>query len=174
MPAAPMATMEAPPPEPDPPMEAMPLPPGVNVVENGDFASGDLYWRVDDGAGTPITHSTDSGALCVTVSPTQPYVVLRWPMDSSMGVKLAQSVYQLTYDAWSTHPEGVVFAAKIGAAVEPYAEHFVVEVDLGNATEPYYHAFNPNSSATTGVAFEVMQNQLEAEVCIDNVSLKGL
>lgn len=156
-------------------MSPPPAPKGVNLILNGDFASGNSYWRVDDGLGNVVAPSTATGELCVTVSTTQPFVSIAWPLDPAMGVALqSANVYQLTYDAWTDNPEGVIFEAKIGTATDPPTTHFVVEVGITTFLEGYSHAFNSRSSAVSGVLFEVNQLSDQAQVCIDNVSLKGL
>jgi hypothetical protein len=146
---------------------------GVNLIKNGDFISGDMFWRVDDGVGNTVIHSTGTGALCFTLSATQPYVSVAWPLDAAMSIPLESAgVYQLTYEAWSSQPDDVVFEAKV-RTTQPVTERLGVEVPLTPTSKSHSHAFNSPSPGASGVLFEVIQAREGAEVCIDNVSLKS-
>jgi hypothetical protein len=149
------------------------VPRGSNMVANGDFTVGDMNWVVDDGAGNPVTHSIEDGALCVVVGATTPFASVRWPLDSTTGASLsAGNSYLMTYDAWADDPTAVALETKIEGANAPFTDYLAVEVNLTASSDSHAHGFNTPSNSTSGIVFELSLSQGQTRVCFDNVVLK--
>jgi hypothetical protein len=149
------------------------VPRGSNMVGNGDFTVGDMNWVVDDGAGNPVAHSIEDGALCVLVGAATPFVSVRWPLDATMAASLsAGNSYLMTYDAWADDPTAVVLETKIESSKAPFTDYFAVEVNLTASRDSHAHGFNTPSSSTSGIVFELSLAQGQTQVCFDNVVLK--
>jgi hypothetical protein len=143
------------------------------LLENGDFSSGDAYWRVYDEADGVVNYSTSTGSLCAVVG-IDPFVSIGWPLDPAHGVVLDQASYNLSYRAWATDPGNIYyFQAKAGEAAAPYAEHFLETVPITNASTRYTHTFSPVSAQPSGIVFLIYNPYgYDTTVCVDDVSLQ--
>jgi len=144
------------------------------MIANGDFAAGDVNWVVDDGAGNPVGHTLEQGALCVAVDASTPFVSVRWPLEGNTGAALTGgNSYLMTYDAWADDPAAVLLETKIAAANTPFTTQFAVDVDLTPERDSYLHAFNTRSTGSSGVVFELSLAAAQTRVCFDDVVLKA-
>ncbi len=150
--------------------------PGVNVVTNGDFSMGTMYWGTVGGNGTFMVNG---GMGCVAV-PANGNSTLGWPeAPNPTGVPLmAGTSYTLKYTAVSTMGGNVSVDAKVGQTMQPYNADFETSANQDSVTGApmtFTHTFTAmNADSSAGIAFMVPQmgNVTPATtVCFQNVSL---
>jgi len=145
--------------------------PGSNLVTNGDFSNGEMFWNVIINNGGNADHSVQGGALCVTVSMNQS-VTLGWAADAGSPLQLQSgSMYQLSYRAQASTMLGT-FTAKVGHAVPDYATDFQMDEQVGNGFSTFTHTFTTDhADDQTGIAFILQGAGQSSMVCVDDVTL---
>jgi hypothetical protein len=151
-------------------------PAGTNLVTNGSFSQGTMFWGIVSGNGTA---NANNGQLCVMVAANQ-NAILGWPEPSgTAGPPLVPgAMYTLQYSAQATPSTGV--DVKVGHTTSPYTADF--ETPMGGDAVPgssmtFTHTFNaPTSPAesSAGLAFTVPATgtaPAALQVCFQNVSL---
>jgi hypothetical protein len=147
---------------------------GENLVTNGDFSMGEMFWKVD---ASSITHSVVDGAECLMFSGGAASFFLGWPDPVANALSLkGGTTYKLTYRASSTGPLSVKVEAKVGKAVDPFTDDLPLVTDaVGTSLQTFTHTFTPTSNDTqAGVAFKVTPGSTTSQmttVCFDDVVL---
>jgi hypothetical protein len=150
---------------------------GVNVVTNGDFSMGTMYWSTVAGNGA---FTVNNGMGCVAV-PANGNSTLGWPeAPNPTGVPLtAGASYTLKYTAVSMLGGNVSVDAKVGQTMQPYNADFETSANNGDpvtaASATFTHTFTAmNADSSAGIAFAVPQMGSvtpATTVCFQNVSL---
>jgi len=147
--------------------------PGTNLVTNGDFSSGEMFWSVIINNGGNADHGVQNGALCVTVSTNQS-VTLGWAADMASTLHLPSATsYQLSFRAQASTPLAK-FTAKVGLAVDPFTADFEQDDQVGTSFSTFTHRFTTDhADDQTGLAFILQGGGQSSMVCIDDVQLSG-
>lgn len=138
------------------------------LVINGDFSQGKVYWNLDLNAGTSGTYS-DDGALCVN---NEGYDYLSFSLGFPSSPTDAFTLEGGVAYAFSFDLRGFAeVEAKVGLAVTPYTE---IESNVVNSNGPDYQtrSYLVSTAATTedvGLVFNVTIDSY-SYVCFDNVS----
>jgi hypothetical protein len=145
-----------------------PVSTGTNLVTNGDFSQGTMFWSLVSGNGMV---TANAGELCVAVGANSS-VTLGWPEPSGTpGAVLTTGSYTFTYTSRAT-VSGVTVDAKIGQSVSPYAADYESKSDpasmMAQPTTHQFVAMNADSSAGIAFAFTLSQ---AGQVCFQKVSL---
>jgi hypothetical protein len=147
--------------------------PGGNLVTNGDFSMGDMFWTEILNNGGNMNHSVQNGAWCVTVAMGQS-VTLGWAADASSPLQLASGTgYKFSFRASASNPING-FNAKVGHAVDPFGTDFEQDnIQVGNGLQSFMYTFMPpNADDNTGIAFILSgPNNGTSDVCVDDVTL---
>ena len=147
---------------------------GENLVTNGDFSMGEMFWKVDLSS---ISHSVVDGAECLKFSGGAASFFLGWPDPVSNALSLkGATTYKLSYRASSTGPLSVKVEAKVGKAVDPFTDDLPLVTDaVGTSLQTFTHTFTTTSNdAQAGVAFKVTPGSMTSQmttVCFDDVIL---
>jgi hypothetical protein len=145
-----------------------PVASGMNLVTNGDFSQGTMFWSLVSGNGMV---AANGGELCVTVTANSS-VTLGWP--EGMGAQpanLTAGAYTFAYDSRST-VQGATIDAKIGQSMAPYNADFESHTDptsmMSQTTTHQFTAMMADPSAGIAFAFQLSQ---AGDVCFKNVTL---
>lgn len=148
----------------------------VNILENGDFASGRVSpWEFGAWEGSIASVALNNGRACVVVTDPGPEV---WDIQFRQNnlIYVAGHTYTLKADVWSSAP----ITLKVDAADETgtYAYHFgdqyTVSAPLAGAPMTINQAFGNIRDTTTGKLSFLMGLGLVpagTTVCLDNVEL---
>ncbi|HSY22397.1 MAG TPA: hypothetical protein VK841_09800 [Polyangiaceae bacterium] len=146
---------------------------GDNLVLNGDFSQGGMYWGISSGTG-----AIDAGTsqLCVTVGMGSGTVYLGWPQPSTMaGMSLASgTMYTFSYKA-QTAQGNVTIEAKVANSMGS-SNYMPVDSDstmdmVTGSLQTFTHTFTPTSNdASAGVVF-IFSSQSADTVCFESVSV---
>jgi len=152
---------------------------GPNLITNGDFAMGTIYWGLYQqmGGSSSITTPTSSPPqLCVTV-PAGASVILGWT-PAAGGIMLSPGAsYTFSYSAMAT--PAVTVEAKVGHSDFPYTADFdgfdPVPTTLTVFTSPPFAAPTADAAETSaGIEFTIPSTGTVAStetICFENVSL---
>lgn len=148
---------------------------GANLVTNGDFSQGDMYWLVLLNFDAGIANYTVvNGALCVTTS-TSASITVGYPTDLSKAFSVVSgTMYNFSYTAWSS-PSTTMVGAKIGQAQSPFTQDIQATDTVGLTPQTYSHTFTAaHADSVAGLVF-IMQPPFQAtttnQVCFANVSV---
>jgi hypothetical protein len=144
---------------------------GPNLVKNGDFSSGKLYWDLTLQAGDVGGYSYATGQYCVSNESDALYLSfsLGYPSSPSDSFALeAGATYTFSYQVSGY---GLI-EAKIGGAVSPYTAVTAFSDSAASSTlKTITHVVAPTVSLPqAGLVFNGTLDYLEM-VCFDNVSL---
>jgi hypothetical protein len=147
--------------------------PGTNLVANGDFSNGEMFWSVIINNGGNADHGVQNGALCVTVSMNQS-VTLGWAADPGSPLQLQSgTTYQLSFRAQASTMLGT-FTAKVGHAVPDYATDFQMDEQVGTSFSTFTRMFTTDhADDQTGLAFILQGGGQSSMVCVDDVQLSA-
>jgi hypothetical protein len=147
--------------------------PGGNLVTNGDFSMGEMFWTEILNNGGDMHHSVQNGAWCVTIAMGQS-VTLGWAADASSPLQLTSGTnYKFSFRASASNPING-FNAKVGHAVDPFGTDFEQDgIQVGNGLQSFMYGFMPpNADDNTGIAFILSgPNNGTSDVCVDDVTL---
>ncbi len=146
-------------------------PGGPNLVKNGDFSSGKLYWDLTLQAGDVGGYSYATGEYCVSNESASLYLSfsLGYPSSPSDSFAIeAGATYTFSYQVSGY---GLI-EAKIGGAVSPYTAVTAFSDTAASSTlKTVTHVVAPTVSvAQAGLVFNGTLDYLQV-VCFDNVSL---
>jgi hypothetical protein len=144
---------------------------GPNLVKNGDFSQGKLYWDLTLQAGDVGAQSYSDGQYCVYNESAAAYLSfsLGYPSSPSDAFAVeAGASYTFSYQVtgWGS------IQAKVGGAVTPYTPVSSYNDSAASSvtTQTFTHVITPTTSvAQTGLVFNGTLNYLDS-VCFDNVS----
>jgi len=144
---------------------------GPNLVKNGDFSQGKLYWDLTLQAGDVGAQSYSDGQYCVYNESAAAYLSfsLGYPSSPSDAFAVeAGASYTFSYQVtgWGS------IQAKVGGAVTPYTAvaSFTDSVSSSSTVLTITHVTTPTTSvAQTGLVFNGTLYYLDS-VCFDNVS----
>lgn len=149
---------------------------GVNLVTNGDFSQGDMYWLVLLNLDANVANVTvANGALCVMTASSS--VTVGYPTDLSKAFSIvAGTTYTLSYTAWSS-PTTTMIGAKIGQVQTPFTADITASDSLGLTPQTFSHTFTAaRADPVAGVVF--IMNPLAGtttdQVCFANVSVTAM
>lgn len=145
------------------------LPP-VNLITNGDFSQGELYWHATGGGVAAAT--VVDGRYCTVLTPGMPAYV-GWPKDSVNATPLAAGAQlRFSFDV-STTAALSTFNAQVGHAKFPITIDFQSD-DVAPVGAPgalvHFFTVPAGGDSAAGVVFTV-QAPAAATVCLDNVFL---
>jgi hypothetical protein len=146
---------------------------GDNLVLNGDFSQGGMYWGISSGSG-----GIDAGTnqLCVTVGMGSGTVYLGWPQPSSMaGMNLTSgTMYTFSYKA-QTAQGNLTIEAKVANSMGS-SNYMPVDSDstmdmVTGSLQAFTHTFTPTSNdVSAGVVF-IFSSQSADTICFESVSV---
>ena len=144
---------------------------GANLVKNGDFSQGKLYWDLTLQAGDVGGQSYSDGQYCVYNESDAYYLSfsLGYPSSPSDSFAVdAGATYTFSYQVsgWGS------IEAKIGGAVTPYTavSSFKDSAASSSSSQTITHVVAPTTSvAQTGLVFNGTLDY-SGSVCFDNVS----
>jgi len=157
-------------------------PPPTNLITNGNFAMGSVYWDLYQQMGgsssitTPTVTPPQPPQLCVTV-PAGASVILGWTPTAG-GIMLSPGAsYTFSYSAMAT--PAVIVEAKVGHSYAPYTAEYdgfnTITGTLTAFTSPPFAAPTADAAETSaGIEFTIPETGTvtSAEtVCFENVSL---
>ncbi len=146
---------------------------GTNLVKNGDFSQGKLYWDLTLQAGDVGGYSYSGGEYCVMNESDLLYLSfsLGYPSSPSDAFPVeAGATYTFSYQVsgWGS------IEAKIGGAVTPYTEVVTFQDSSSSSTSTFKtvsHTVTPTVSvAQAGLVFNGTLDYSEM-VCFQNVSV---
>jgi hypothetical protein len=155
---------------------------GPNLITNGNFAMGSVYWDLYQQMGgsssitTPTVTPPQPPQLCVTV-PAGASVILGWTPTAG-GIMLSPGAsYTFSYSAMAT--PAVIVEAKVGHSYAPYTAEYdgfnTITGTLTAFTSPPFAAPTADAAETSaGIEFTIPETGTvtSAEtVCFENVSL---
>jgi hypothetical protein len=145
---------------------------GNNLVLNGDFSQGGMYWGISSGTG-----DIDAGTneLCVTVGANSGTVYLGWPQPSSMtGMNLASgTMYTFTYEA-ETSQGNLTIEAKIADSMGPNYTPTDSDSKMDMVTgsvQTFTHTFTPTTADTSAGLVFVFSSTSANTICFQSVSV---
>ena len=144
---------------------------GPNLVKNGDFSQGKLYWDLTLQAGDVGAQSYSDGQYCVYNESAAAYLSfsLGYPSSPSDAFAVdAGATYTFSYQVtgWGS------IEAKVGGAVTPYpaVTSFTDSASSSSTVQTITHVITPTASvAQTGLVFNGTLYYLDS-VCFDNVT----
>jgi hypothetical protein len=144
---------------------------GPNLLKNGDFSQGKLYWDLTLQAGDVGAQSYSDGQYCVYNESSAAYLSFSLGYPSSPSDAFAVDVgstYTFSYQVtgWGS------IQSKVGGAVTPYTPVTSYNDSAASSvtTQTFTHVITPTTSvAQTGLVFNGTLNYLDS-VCFDNVS----
>jgi hypothetical protein len=157
-------------------------PGATNLIKNGDFSQGKLYWDLTYQAGEVAGQTYDAGEFCIFNLSSSLFLSfsLGYPPTPSDAFVIAPGAsYTLSYRArFAAGVSGNVLlpevSAKIGHASAPYAELVTFTGDTVNVNGAYTTFTHQINSATgdTGAGL-VFNGTLDytTEICFDDVTL---
>jgi hypothetical protein len=146
-----------------------------NLVRNGDFSLGELYWHVELFAGSE-RHTVTNGVFCQTF-PTYGSITIGWPLDAAFTFSLTKDVRYLFAYQVSCSPAAACEAAHVsfgthigtftGGAYFSYPE----DAPTSESLQTIQHVLAPTGNLSNlGIAFNVSTSLGgDFELCIDNV-----
>jgi hypothetical protein len=144
---------------------------GTNLVKNGDFSQGKLYWDLTLQAGDVGAQSYSGGQYCVYNESSAAYLSfsLGYPSSPSDAFAVdAGASYTFSYQVtgWGS------IEAKVGGAVTPYTAvtSFTDSASSSSTVQTITHIITPTTSvAQTGLVFNGTLYYLDS-VCFDNIT----
>lgn len=136
----------------------------TNLVTNGNFAQGTMFWSITGTA----TMSVTGNQLCVMAQTSE--VTLGWTPTASLALSTSSS-YTLSYEA-SASVSAVTISAKVGETASPYTADFGPVMDAATTSaQTFTHPFTPEQAdPSAGLAFTFTSSAAQ-NVCFENVSL---
>jgi hypothetical protein len=146
-------------------------PAGPNLLKNGDFSQGKVYWDLTWQAGDVASSSYSGGEYCVANASSSYYLSfsLGYPSSPSDAFAVeAGATYTLSYQVigWGS------IEAKVGGALSPYTPvaSFADSVSSSTTARTFTHVVTPTTSVTqTGLVFNG-ELYYSDSVCFDNVT----
>jgi len=144
---------------------------GTNLVTNGDFTQGQMFWKYILNGGGNDSHGVTNVMFCAAIGNQS--VTIGWDPSPGPALMLASGThYRFSYKA-SASTALITFTSKVGHAVDPFGTDFQQDVQVPTNLTSFMHDFTPNNpDDQTGIAFIIQgPNTGTSNVCIDDVSL---
>jgi hypothetical protein len=136
-----------------------------NLILNGDFSQGELYWNLED---TPTTDKVENGIWCVNFVPQTARAIPGWPEAVGMALSLSGN-YIFSFKALST-TEYATVTAKVGRVLSPYTADFQDTFTPPSDLTQFIYTFSANDPQA-GVVFDISTTS-GGTICIDDVVVK--
>jgi hypothetical protein len=140
-------------------------PTGPNLLENGDFSSGEQHWKLD--AGNTSFHGVRDGAYCIESSSEIDFGLSAPGVDEEPFALQSGKTYTLTYGVRGVSS----WTAKVGLADSPYTAfgEWQDSVSEEGTLQLFVHTFDVDDG-NERVGF-IFQGRVNGEVCFDDIGL---